>query len=345
MKAWRIHEHGGPDVLRLEEIPTPEPGPKEVRVRVRAVALNHLDLWVRRGVPGHTFPLPIVPGSDVSGVVDAVGPGVQRWSPGQEVLVAPGIGCGHCPACLAGDDHLCPEYGIFGETRDGGCAEFLVVPESHLMEHPPNLGPEEAASLPLVLLTAWHMLVDRARVRPGEWVLVRGGSSGVGSMSLQIARLWGARAIATVTNPDKVERVHEAGAEVVLTLEGSELRREVLRLTGGRGVDVVIDHVGQATFRSSLSCLAKGGRLVNCGATTGPKVEVDLRHIFFKDLSILGSTMGRRGELEEAMEHVRAGRLRPVVDRVFPLEELPEAHRHLEARRAVGKVVLRGFRA
>lgn len=343
MKAWRIHEHGGPEVLRLEsDVSTPEPGPGEIRIKVRAAALNHLDLWVRRGVPGHTFPLPIIPGCDVAGDVDVLGPGVEKWNVGDEVLAAPGLGCGNCTACLSGQDNLCRSYGILGETRDGGCAEYVVVPATHLTKQPTNLSREDAVSFPLALLTAWHMLVDRARVRPEEWVLVQAGASGVGALCVQVAKLWGARVIATVATPSKADRVREIGADHVLSSIEQDVRKEVRKITGG-GVDIAVDHVGDATFKTSMACLNLGGRLVNCGATTGPKVEIDLRHLFFKNLSILGSTMGGRGEVEVAMEQVRAGRIKPVVDRVFPMEELPAAHRHLEERKAVGKVVLKGF--
>jgi len=344
MRAWRIREHGGPEVLRLEDLPVPDPGAGEVRVRVDAVGLNHLDLWVRRGVPTHAFPLPVTPGCEIAGRIDAAGRGVSRKAD-ERVLLAPGIGCGGCIPCRRDREHLCASYGILGESRDGGCAEYVVVPERQLMAFPDNLGAEEAAALPLVLLTAWHMLVDRARVRPGDWVLIRAGASGVSTLAIQIAKLWGARVIATVTAESKAPAVAVLGADHVVSLAGRELRDEVRRLTRRRGVDIVMDHVGAPTLRDSMSCLDAGGRLVTCGATAGAEVAIDLRHVFFKNLSLLGSTMGGRGELEEALEHVREGRLRPVVDRVFPMEDLASAHRHLEDRRAVGKVVLRGFRS
>ncbi|MBU1700793.1 MAG: zinc-binding dehydrogenase [Candidatus Eisenbacteria bacterium] len=344
MKAWRVFEHGGPEVLRFEESARiPEPGPGEARVKVLATALNHLDLWVRRGVPGHTFPLPLTPGCDVSGLVDQLGAGVQGWGAGDPVLIAPGIGCGRCPRCLEGRDNLCRRFGILGESRDGGCADMVVVPASHLIPHPDNLSPEEGAAVPLVLQTAWHMLVNRAALQAGEWVLVQAGASGVGSMAIQIAKLWGAQVIATVATPSKADRVRELGAVEVIVSTEQNVRKEIRRITGG-GVDIVLDHLGGVGFIESLSCLNLGGRLVNCGATIDPKIELDLRHLFFKNLQILGSTMGTRGEIERGIDLVRKGFLHPVVDRVFPMEELPEAHRYLEERRAVGKVVLKGFK-
>jgi NADPH:quinone reductase-like Zn-dependent oxidoreductase len=345
MRAWRIHEHGAFDALRLEtDVPAPEPGPCQVRVRVRAVGLNHLDLWVRRGVPGHTFPLPIIPGCDTAGEVEALGPGVSRWKKGDRVLVAPGIGCGLCEECVSGRDNLCRSYGIFGETRDGGCAELMAVPDTHVLSTPENLSDEEAASLPLALLTAWHMLTRSAGVKPGQWVLVQAGASGVSAMAIQIARLFGGKVIATVATPAKADRVRALGAHHVLDAADPNLRKEIRRITG-EGVHIAVDHVGEATFQASMAALRRGGCIVNCGATTGPKFEIDLRHVFFKNLSILGSTMGGRGEVDEAMRSARDGLIKPAVDRVFPMEELPEAHRHLEERRAVGKVVVKGFGA
>ncbi|MBD3335471.1 MAG: zinc-binding dehydrogenase [Candidatus Eisenbacteria bacterium] len=344
MKAWRIPEHGGPDALQLETgLPDPEPGPGQVRVRVRAAALNHLDLWVRRGVPGHPFPLPMIPGSDVAGEVDRTGPGVAGWNRGDPVLIAPGFGCGACPRCLAGDDNLCRSYGILGETRDGACAEFVVVPATHVTRMPANLQPTAAAALPLVSLTAWHMLVAKAGVRPGDWVLVHAGASGVGSMAIQIAKLHGAQVITTIATPGKADRVRPLGADHLLVSTEVDVAKEVRRLTSKRGVDIVVDHLGGEPFQKALACLARGGRLVNCGATVDAKVGCDLRIVFFKNLAILGSTMGRRGEVETTIELARQGRLQPVVDRVFPMNELPQAHAYLEERRAVGKVVVEGF--
>ena len=340
MKAIVIRAHGDPETLRLEEVPDPQPGADTAIVAVRAVALNHLDLWVRRGVPGHRFPLPMIPGSEVAGVIEQVPVSAMPWKAGDEVVVAPGISCGHCLPCLSGNDPLCASFGIFGETRDGGCAERIAVPLRNLLRKPSRLSFAEAAALPLDLLTAWHMLVSRAALRPGETVLVQAGGSGVGSAAIQIAKLWGAVVYATAGTPDKVKRAIALGADEGIDYSASDFLVEVRRLTNKRGVDVVFEHVGASTFDQSLRSLARGGRLVTCGATTGAEVTINLRLVFFKLLSILGSTMGSLAELHEIFRHVEAGRLHPVVDRVLPLADAAEAHRVLERREAFGKVVL-----
>lgn len=342
MKAIVVREHGGPEVLVAEDRPVPEPGPGEARVRVSAVAMNHLDIWVRRGVPGHPFPLPIVPGCDVAGTIDSLGPGANTaLRPGDPVLLAPGLSCGTCSHCARGDDHLCRHYGILGETRDGGCAEFIVVPVVNLLPHPTNLPPEQAVAIPLVFLTAWHMLVHRARVQPGDEVLVQAAGSGVSSAGIQIARVLGARVYATAGSDEKLERARELGADEVINYRTQDFAKEVRRLTGKRGVDVILDHVGPDTWEGDIRSLAKGGRLVICGSTTGFEVRTDLRFVFFKNISILGSTMGSRGELHDILRLVESGKLKPVVDSVLPLDEVREAHRRMEAREVFGKVVLR----
>ena len=340
MRAVVIREHGGVEKLELTEVADPAPRPGEAVVRVRAVALNHLDVWVRRGVPGHKFPLPIVPGSEAAGVIEQVEGDGGRWNAGDEVIVAPGFSCGRCEACLSGDDPLCPQYGIYGETADGGLRERVAVPIRNLVRKPASLSMEEAAAVPLDMLTAWHMLVARARLRPGETVLVHAGGSGVGSAAIQIAKLWGAKVIATAGSPEKVERTRSLGADEAIDYRREDFVAEVRRITGRRGVEVVFEHVGGETFERSLRALARGGRLVTCGATTGADVTINLRLVFFKLLSILGSTMGSLAELHEVMRHVEAGRLKPVVDRVLPMESVAEGHRVLEAREAFGKVVL-----
>jgi NADPH:quinone reductase-like Zn-dependent oxidoreductase len=340
MRAAVVREHGGLDNVVVEDRPVPEAGPGEVRVAVRAAGLNHLDLWVRRGVPGHTFPLPLVLGSDFSGVVDQVGPGVGTAQVGDEVCVAPGHSCGACQACASGRDNLCKGYGIFGETRDGGCAEYAVVPAVNLLPKPPEMSFEQAAAWPLAFLTAWHMLVARAQLRPGETVLVHAAGSGVGSAAVQVAKLWRARVVATASTDEKLRRAAELGADELVNYTTTDFAREVRRLTDKRGVDVVVEHTGQATWDGSVRSLCWGGRLVTCGATSGWDARVDLRVLFFKRISLLGSTMGSRGELFEVLGHLCAGRLRAVVDRVLPLEEVREAHRVLEEREQFGKVVL-----
>jgi NADPH:quinone reductase-like Zn-dependent oxidoreductase len=339
MRAVLISAHGGPEQLRFSEVPEPVPLPGEAMVAVRAVAVNHLDLWVRRGVPGHTFPLPMIPGCEVAGVLESVPPN-DRWQVGDAVLVAPGFSCGVCIACLSGNDPLCPKYGIFGETRNGGAAAKIAVPLRNLLPKPAALSFAEAAALPLDMLTAWHMLIARAQLRPGETVLVQAGGSGVGSAAIQIAKLWQATVYATAGSDEKAARARELGADEAINYRTSDFVAEVRRLTAKRGVDIVFEHVGADTFERSLRALARGGRLVTCGATAGAEVTVNLRLVFFKLLSILGSTMGSLAELHEILRHVDAGRLRPVIDRVLPFAEVAEAHRILEAREAFGKIVL-----
>ncbi len=340
MKAAVVREHGGPEKLELTDLPDPELRPGSAIVRVRAVALNHLDVWVRRGVPGHKFPLPLTQGAEATGVIDQIGPNDAGWKAGDEVLVAPGFSCGHCIACLSGNDPLCQRFGIFGEAASGGAAELMLAPIRNLIRKPQQLSFTETAALPLDLLTAWHMLVTRAQIRPGESVLVQAGGSGVGSAGIQVAKLWGATVYATAGSPQKAAKARELGADVAIEYRTTDFVNEVRTLTGKRGVDIVFEHVGADTFERSLKVLAKGGRLVLCGATAGSDVTVNLRLVFFKLLSILGSTMGSVAELHEIMKHVASGRLRPVIDRVLPLDKIAEGHRVLEAREAFGKIVL-----
>jgi len=340
MRAVVIRRHGGVDCLDLTEVDEPAAAGRAI-VRVRAVALNHLDLWLRRGVEGHTFTLPMIPGSEVSGVVEFVPPGSTGWKAGDEVIVAPGISCGFCEACNSDNDPLCRSYGILGETENGGCAEKISVPVRNLLKKPAFLSFAEAAAIPLDFVTAWHMLVRRARLQSGESVLIQAGGSGVGSAALQIARLHHAGVIiTTVGSPEKVEQARSLGADHVIQYRDTDFVREVRQITNKQGVDVVVEHVGGDTFEGSLRALARGGRVVTCGATSGAEVKVNLRLIFFKLLSILGSTMGSLSELHEIMKEVEAGHLHPVVDRVLPLAAVAEAHRLLEERRLFGKVVL-----
>lgn len=340
MRAVVIREHGDLDRLEFEERPVPDPLPGEALVEVKACALNHLDTWVRRGVPGHRFPLPIVPGCDIAGVIARPGAGVSHVAAGDEVVLAPGFGCGSCRECAAGADNLCRHYGIFGETRDGGCAEFISVPARNCLKKPANLSFAEAAAMPLVFLTAWHMLTVRARLRAGMTVLVHAAGSGVGSAAIQIARLHGARVLATASSPAKLGKALELGAERAVDYTKEDFLKAVKEWTGKRGVDVAIDHVGEPTIARSVAALAKGGTLVTCGATAGFRLEVDLRLVFFKSLALLGSTMGSLGEVHDVLELAAQGRLRPVLHRTLPLAEVREGHRILKDREVFGKVVV-----
>lgn len=339
MTAMVIREHGGPDVLQLEQLPVPEPGPGEVRVRVRAVALNHLDVWTRRGGPAFKLQFPHRLGADVAGVVDALGPGTTA-TVGAKVVLQPGISCGRCAACLGGHDNLCRSYAILGEHHQGGYAEYIVVPELNLAPYPERLDFAHAASAILPFLTAWQMVVHKAQVRPGDTVLVHGAGSGIGVAAIQIARLHGARVIATAGSDDKVARARALGADVAINYTTAEFAAECRALTGRRGVDAVIEHVGGEVFAASIRAVRNGGRIVTCGATAGFHPAIDLRHIFFRQIEVLGSTMGSKADLLAVLSHVAAGRLEPVVHRVMPLAEAAEAHRLLEHRAAFGKVVL-----
>ena len=294
MKAVRIHEHGDYDVLRIENLPRPEPGPGEILLEMKAAGINHLDTWVRRGVPGHSFPLPITPGSDGAGIVATLGEGVDGFEIGERIAVAPGYSCGQCEACLSGRDHYCRRYGIYGESGDGTQAEYFALPVANALRIPDGLSFEEAAAIPLVFLTAWEMLVVKAGLREGDWVLVQAAGSGVGSAAVQIARHFGARVIATAGSEAKREKARELGAHEVIDYLEEDVAKEVRRITEKRGVDIVVEHTGEMTMAGSLRSLAFGGRVVTCGATTGATFTADLRPLFFKNLSLLGSTMGRR---------------------------------------------------
>jgi NADPH:quinone reductase-like Zn-dependent oxidoreductase len=341
VKAIVFHQHGGPEVLQYVDVPDPEPRPNEALVRVRACALNHLDLWVRRGLPNVPIPLPHIPGSDIAGEIAKIGTEVTTVRVGQKVVLAPLVSCGNCPACVAGLDNRCRQATNLGYMVDGGCAEFARAPEVNCLPYPENLSFEEAAAVPLVFQTAWHMLVDRAQLQPGEDVLVLGAGSGVGSAAIQIAKFFGARVIATAGSDAKLEKARQLGADHVINHKTQKIRDEARRITNKRGVDVVFEHVGTATWDDSLASLALSGRLVTCGNTTGYDAKLDLRFLFSRQLSLLGSYMGVKSELHTIMKLVSGGRLKPVVDRVFPLQEAAAAHTYLESGQQFGKVVLR----
>jgi NADPH:quinone reductase-like Zn-dependent oxidoreductase len=341
MKAIVIHQHGDPSVLQYTEVAEPDLRANDVLVRVRACALNHLDLWVRRGIPGVPFPLPHILGSDVAGEVAKVGPGVTTVRVGQKVVLAPGVTCGKCPACISGNDNRCKDFTNLGYMIDGGCAEYVRCPEVNVMPYPENLDWVHAAALPLVFQTAWHMLVNRAALQPGEDVLVLAAGSGVGTAAIQIAKFFGARVIATAGSDEKLAKAKELGADELIHHGTTPIAKEVRRLTHNRGVDVVVEHVGVATWENSVKSLANGGRLVTCGATTGFDAKLDLRFLFTRQLSIMGSYMGTKSELQTVLKLVAEGRLKPTVDKVFELSDCRAAHEYLEAARQFGKVVLR----
>jgi NADPH:quinone reductase-like Zn-dependent oxidoreductase len=340
MKAVFFEEHGGPEVLRHGERPDPRPRADEVLLEVRACALNHLDVWARRGLPGVEIPLPHVLGNDVAGVVRERGELVDWVEPGDEVLLQPGVSCGHCRECLGGADNFCPRYQILGYQRDGGYAELIAAPAVNCIRKPASLSWEEAAAVPLVTVTAWHMLVTRARVEPGEDVLIHAAGSGVGSVGIQVAKLRGARVIATAGSEEKLEKARALGADEVVNYTRADWPKEVRRLTEKRGVDVVFEHTGAETWPGSVLALKRDGRLVTCGATSGYDARTDLRQVFYRHLSLLGSFMGSKAELLDAMKFVERGRIRPVVDRALPLEDARRAHELLEDRAQFGKLVL-----
>jgi NADPH:quinone reductase-like Zn-dependent oxidoreductase len=348
-EAVVLRAHGGPEVLLREAIELPEPGPREVRVRVRAVAVNHLDLWVRRGLPNLRLEYPHRLGSDIAGEIEALGPGARAsdargrarpLSVGDKVVVSPGVSCGVCGRCLGGQDNLCARYAILGEHVGGGYARHVNVPDTNLLPYPGELPFAQAAAVPLVFLTAWQMVACKARIAPGQTVLVHAAGSGVSSAAIQIAKLFGARVIATTGSEAKMQRALGLGADHVLNYATQDFVLEVKRLTDKRGADAVIDHVGGDILAKSVLATAAGGRIVTCGATAGFEPKIDLRHVFFRQIEILGSTMGSKASLFGILEQVETGRLKPVVDRVLPLWDAPQAHRILEAREAFGKVVL-----
>ena len=341
MKAVVFHEHGGPEVLRHEDRPEPQVRAHEVLVEVRACALNHLDVWARGGLPGIEIKLPHILGNDIAGVVRETGEIVDWVKAGDEVMLQPGVSCGHCEDCLRGRDNLCPTYDILGYRRDGGYAELVAAPAVNVIPKPKNLSWEEAAALPLVTVTAWHMLVTRAAVQPGEDVLIHAAGSGVGSIGIQIAKLRGARVIATAGSDEKLEKARALGADETINYTNPDWPREARRLTAKRGVDVVFEHTGAETWPGSISALAKNGRLVTCGATSGFDARTDIRQVFYRHLSLLGSFMGSKAELLDAMRFVERGAIRAVVDRTLPLADARRAHELMQDRAQFGKLVLK----
>ncbi len=338
MKAIRFHEFGGPEVLKYEDVPAPVLRKDQVLIKVKACALNHLDLFIRRGLP--KVKLPHINGSDVCGDVAEVGEYVSGVKPGERVLLAPMTFCNHCAHCVAGQQNLCPEFTVLGYLNDGGNCELLAVPEVNVIPIPSELTYDEAASVPLVFLTAWRMLVTRAQIKPGQIVLVLAAGSGVGSAAIQIAKLFNARVITTAGDEAKMEKGRELGADYTINHYRQKISEEVKKITDKRGVDIVFEHVGAATWEESMKSLRAGGTVVTCGATSGPEASFDLRFLFGRQLSFLGSYMGTMGELHDVLRHVFSGRLKPVTDKSFPLREARAAHEHLEKSEQFGKVIL-----
>lgn len=340
MRAVFFREHGGLEKLEYGFLPEPAPGPGEVLVRVKACALNHLDIWTRQGMPSIKIHLPHILGCDIAGEVSKLGYGVRGIRVGQKVLVAPGLSCGRCSYCRTGWDSLCNDYKIMGLQINGGYAEYVKAPVQNLIPIAKEWTFEEWASVPLVFLTAWHMLMTRTGLKKGESVLIHAAGSGVGSAAIQIAKHFGARVFTTVGSDAKFKRAKALGADEVINYEKKDFSQEVKRLNRGRGVDVVFEHIGPATFAKSVASLARKGRLVTCGVTSGPVVNLDLRFFFVKQLSLFGSYMGGMKELQTVVGLVRRKKLRPVVDKVFPLREAREAQTRMLERGNFGKIIL-----
>ncbi len=342
MKAVVLERPGGPENLKSVELPDPKPGPGEVLLRVRACGINHLDLWVREGLPAYKITLPHILGCDVAGEIAELGPGVSDFKPGDRVAVSPGRSCGACEFCSAGRESLCPEFHVIGaDGGPGGYAERLVTPSRRLLPLAAGLSFEEAAAFPLTFLTAWHMLVTLARLRAGETALVLGAGSGVAVAAVQIAKLCGATVIAASTSEPKLDKAKKLGADAGFLVGKGDFSRDLRRLTHGRMADVVFEHVGPAVFESAIKSLRPGGRLVTCGATSGPEAKLDLRYVFSRELTVLGARMGSQAEMRTVARLVNEGRLKPVVDRTFPLSQAADAHRYLAQKGQFGKVVLK----
>jgi NADPH:quinone reductase-like Zn-dependent oxidoreductase len=340
MLASYIRKNGGPDVIECGEVPTPVLGNNSVLVRVKNAALNHLDIWVRQGLPGVKLTFPHILCGDASGVVEKVSAGVTHVKPGDEVIVHPGVSCGRCERCLSGWESLCKHYEILGERIGGVASQWASVPSANVFIKPANLTFPEAASIPLVFTTAWQMVVNRAKVTPGDTVLVHAAGSGVSSAAIQIARLFDARVIATAGSAKKLELAKALGAEWTINYRTEDFVKRVKELTAGKGVDAIIDHTGVDNWEKNIRAVRWGGKLVLCGSTSGPEVKLDLRQVFFRQIEILGSTMGSKGDFSKMLSLFDRGRLKPVVDKIFPLKETMEAHQYVERREQFGKVVL-----
>jgi NADPH:quinone reductase-like Zn-dependent oxidoreductase len=341
MKAAYISEHGGIEKLTYGEVADPVPEGNQVLVRVRACGVNYVDLWVRRGLPFFgPVKFPHIPGTDVVGEVIAVGPAVRSTAVGARVVLNPGVGCGHCQLCVTGRENYCAGYQVLGVDLPGGYAELITVPEESAIALPAGIAWEAAACMPGAFVTAWTMLFEKAHLQPGEWVLVHAAGSGVGSAAIQLARLGGGIVITTAGSDDKLEKARALGAQHLVNYTKQDFLRAVRRITRKRGVDVVIEHIGQEVWERSLLCLAPGGRLVTCGVTSGHEVKTDLRHVFYRQLQVLGNKLGGKASLFKVIALLQEGKIQPVLDRVLRLHEAPQAHTLLEERRQFGKVVL-----
>jgi NADPH:quinone reductase-like Zn-dependent oxidoreductase len=339
MKAIIFNEFGGVDKLKYEDVPEPKAGPNDVVVQVKACALNHLDLWTRQGTyPNVTFPH--ITGSDVSGIVSEIGSAVKNIKIGDKVVISPGLSCMSCQQCLSGNDNVCRYYTVLGVIENGGYAEYVKVPAINILPMPESLNFNESASIMLVFLTAYHMLVGRAKIQLGEDVLIHAAGSGVGIAGIQISKLFGARVIATAGSDEKLEKAKELGADDVINYNKTDFLEEVRKLTGKKGVEIVFEHVGPDTWDKSIKSLAKNGRLVTCGATTGPIANLDLRYVYSKHLTILGSYMGTKSEMIEVFKFFKSKKLKPVIDKIFPLKNAQEAQKMMEDRKQFGKLVL-----
>ena len=340
MKAVVFNQHGGPEVLQYVDVPDPRPGPCEVLIEVKATSINHIDIFLRRGMPGIKVPLPKIVGSDAAGIIRELGRDVSGLMPGQRVTINPGITCGHCEFCSAGFGSQCVSWAMVGENRDGAYAEFVVVPAHIVLPIPDHISFEEAAAAPLVFLTAWSMMVGKGNIRPGEDVLILGAGAGVGTAAIRIAKLVGCRVFATASNAEKLQRAKELGADFLINYTTEEFDKAIRELTNKRGVDIVVDYIGADTWVRSLRSARRGGRVLTCGATTGFAPQTDLRHIFFRQVQVLGSTMGSHREFLDVMKCVFRGQLKPVIDRVLPLPEARKGHELIEQRAVFGKIVL-----
>jgi NADPH:quinone reductase-like Zn-dependent oxidoreductase len=340
MKAVVFDQHGGPEVLQLRDVPDPTIGPGQVLIEVKATSINHIDIFLRRGMPGIKVPMPKIVGSDAAGIIREVGPGVSGLTSGQRVTINPGISCGHCEFCAAGFGSQCVSYSMVGESRDGAYAQLISVPAHIVLPIPDTLPFEDAAAAPLVFLTAWSMMVGKGNMRPGEDVLILGAGAGVGTAAIQIAKMAGCRVFVTASSDEKLRRAKDLGADYLINYSTNEFDKSIRDLTNRRGVDVVVDYVGADTWVRSLRSARRGGRVLTCGATTGFAPQTDLRQIFFRQVQVIGSTMGSQREFLDVMKCVFRGQLKPVIDRVLPLSEARKGHELIEQRAVFGKIVL-----